>query len=251
MDLGQETLFLIARYLRECTPCQDAASALESDLVCVCASKLGVAFIARVMQAAHGLLGTRLTWQGVRQPRSLTLVRSQFPNVPSNRLYTLLHRQSAANNGTLLVDSLLRPAAQDLKLDAQAERQRAPSAAVLANTRTTMLSPLRRPRMALTSVEPALASAFVLSKSKRSARQQLAAGVLPDVCRERLRPVAHVSGHRWLPVCCIQFDPSCRVFVTGGDDKYGIRVLCVQTLYALAIFSIREHTVFYLLLSLC
>ena len=40
MDIHEEALFLIARYLRECTPCQQAAGALEAELVRLYAASL-------------------------------------------------------------------------------------------------------------------------------------------------------------------------------------------------------------------
>jgi hypothetical protein len=42
---------------------------------------------------------------------------------------------------------------------------------------------------------------------------------LPPLCRSRYKPVVNVSGHRWSPLYCLQYDSSGTCFVTGADDK--------------------------------
>lgn len=178
-------------------------------------------------QASHALLGSRLTWRATRLPRSLPAMISQYPNVPPNRLMTLLQRQCNANNGSLLVDSLLRPAPVDSKSAAPFALPRPFPQSTLPLSRSPILFPLRR-RLAASwqpgtpqASSPSNAVSVLSSPTFRrpSATHQLAVGILPDVSRSKLRPVAHFSGHRWLPVCCLRVDPSSRVIVTGGDDK--------------------------------
>lgn len=159
-------------------------------------------------QAERGLLGSRMLWTGVRVPRSIPSLAAQFPHALPSRLLALLSRERDAENGSLLTDSVLRT------------RARA-SVPALALSAPSPAAPLPDPTVTLTRASDSSAllgrlHARALGHTHSSV--DAAMPTLLDAARHKFRLAVQFSGHRWFPVCCLKYDPTGRVIITGADD---------------------------------
>jgi hypothetical protein len=157
-----------------------------------------------------------MLWTGCQVPRTLASMTSLNQDVPSNRLMTLLQRQWAAENGSLLTDS---------KYGARENRQLPNTAA--AELITPASGPLSASPSSIHAEKKGSAPCEgstawlhqrITVKALPSARCVSSVALMPDVARRKLHVTMQVSGHRWHGLCCLQYDRTGRVLISGADD---------------------------------
>lgn len=167
-------------------------------------------------QGEYGLLGQQMLWTGRQVPRTLASMTLLNRDVPSNRLIVLLERQWAAENGSLLTDSKF-VARENRQHPNSGSGELAPSGRGTSTSGPSMMHSVNKVSSPFEGSAAWLHQRMGL-RAVSSAGLLTAVGLMPDIARRKLHVTMQVSGHRWHGICCLQYDRTGRILVTGADD---------------------------------